>query len=284
MCANLFRTIESLEMHEVKQHRNKDVVLECRSSPKHVDIQMKSALKKERKESHEPENSTRKVLEDLAGDNSYNQIVTDLNTLQNTNLSKKERSMIQIVKKLAKLTLEESNIKCEMCEKEFTNMKAMKSHKGGEHMLQQAETQCEVSDTEFTNRETLKNPNGEHHEAQIQEIFLSHHEEATDEDLIELSPTFWNILNAEKDENYLTADEEKEILKLHKYFAHRTGQKLWENLFQPAGKLKGKKKLVLNLLEKCEVCSRHKRTPSRPKVGMPKSKDVNEIVSLDLKI
>ena len=74
------------------------------------------------------------------------------------------------------------------------------------------------------------------------------------------------------------------MLKLHKYFAHRSGRKLWENLFQPAGKLRGKKKLILEFLNKCETCRKYKRTPARPKVGLPKSKDVNDVVSMDLKI
>ena len=86
------------------------------------------------------------------------------------------------------------------------------------------------------------------------------------------------------DEKCLTKEEKKDILKLHKYFAHRSGKKLWENLFQPSGRLKGKKKLVFEFLDKCEVCSRHKRTPSRPKVGLPKAKDINDVVSMDLKI
>ena len=230
MCANLFRSIESLEMHKVKQHRNKDVVLECRTSPK--DIKMKSALKKERKELHEPENSTRKVLEDLKGDNNYNQIVTDLNTLKNAKVSKRERSLIQIVEKLAKLTLEELKQKCDICGKECTNMTTLNSHEGdhheGQNVQQTDENKYDVCDKEFTNRATLKNHNDEQHQAQIQEIFLSHHEAATDEELIELGPTFWNILNAEKDENFLTEDEEKEILKLHKYFVGEPTPTRWK--------------------------------------------------------
>ena len=86
------------------------------------------------------------------------------------------------------------------------------------------------------------------------------------------------------DSKDLTAEEKNEVLKLHKYFAHRSGRKLWENLFQPAGKLRGKKKLILEFLNKCETCRKYRRTPARPKVGLPKSKDVNDVVSMDLKI
>ena len=82
----------------------------------------------------------------------------------------------------------------------------------------------------------------------------------------------------------LTVEEKEEVLKLHKYFAHRNPKKLWDNLFLPAGRMKGKKKLVMEFLDNCEVCKKYKRTPSRPKVGLPKAKDMNDVVSLDLKI
>ena len=42
--------------------------------------------------------------------------------------------------------------------------------------------------------------------------------------------------------------------------------------------------MVLEFLNQCEVCSKYKKTPPRPRVAMAKSKDVNEIVSMDLKI
>ena len=32
------------------------------------------------------------------------------------------------------------------------------------------------------------------------------------------------------------------------------------------------------------MCKKYRRTPSRPKVGLPKAGDVNEVVSMDLKI
>ena len=119
---------------------------------------------------------------------------------------------------------------------------------------------------------------------QTESIFLSHHEEENNEEEIEFTTNLWNVLLSEDTKTELTEPEKKEVLKLHRYFAHRSGRKLWENLFQPAGRLKGKKKLVLQFLDQCETCTKFKRTPSRPKVGLPKSKDVNDVVSLDLKI
>ena len=41
----------------------------------------------------------------------------------------------------------------------------------------------------------------------------------------------WNIFLSEDDTaDELTDDEKKEILKLHKYFAHRNARKLWDKL------------------------------------------------------
>lgn len=42
--------------------------------------------------------------------------------------------------------------------------------------------------------------------------------------------------------------------------------------------------MVLKFLDQCKVCKRYKKTPPRPKVGLPKAKDVNDVVSMDLKI
>ena len=81
----------------------------------------------------------------------------------------------------------------------------------------------------------------------------------------------------------LDADEEKQIKKVHRYFGHRSGRKVWE-LFAKAGKMRGKKAAVMNLIEKCNVCRNLKKTPPRPKVGMPIANTFNDIVALDLKV
>ena len=124
------------------------------------------------------------------------------------------------------------------------------------------------------------------------QILLAHHDliesNLDDEDKdceIELNEVIWDVfLSNVDDSKELSEKEEKEILKLHRYFAHRNSRKLWENLFQPAGRFRGKKRLIQEFLDKCDVCRKHKKTPPRPKVGLPKSHDVNEVVSIDLKI
>ena len=170
------------------------------------------------------------------------------------------------MKNLTQLTLEKNRSPCNVCDKKITETTNSRNHKEVIH-------EEEIVHNDFD------------------AIFLSHHEkvtgnheEANDDLEIELDQVLWDVLLSEKDGNELTEIEKKEILKLHRYFAHRSGKKLWENLLQPSGRMKGKKKLVLSFLDHCEVCRKYKRTPSRPKVGLPKSKDVNDIVSLDLKI
>ena len=81
----------------------------------------------------------------------------------------------------------------------------------------------------------------------------------------------------------LEDDEAKEITKVHRYFGHRNGRKTWE-LFAKAGKLRNKKKAVLELLDDCRTCKELKKTPPRPRVGMPVANSFNEVVGLDLKV
>ena len=81
----------------------------------------------------------------------------------------------------------------------------------------------------------------------------------------------------------LTLDEEKEVKKVHKYFGHKSGRRVWE-LFAKADKLKGKKPEVLEVIENCKVCSQMRKSPPRPKVGLPVANDFNEVVGMDLKV
>ena len=77
--------------------------------------------------------------------------------------------------------------------------------------------------------------------------------------------------------------EEEKIMKVHRYFGHRSGRRIWE-LFAKAGKMKGKRRLILDLIDKCKVCSKMKKSPPRPKVGLPVAYDFNQVVAMDLSI
>ena len=81
----------------------------------------------------------------------------------------------------------------------------------------------------------------------------------------------------------LNKDEEGEVLKVHRYFGHRSARKTWE-MFAKANRLKGKRKAVMEIIDKCKICSKFRKSPPRPKVGMPVSNNFNQIVSMDLKV
>jgi hypothetical protein len=81
----------------------------------------------------------------------------------------------------------------------------------------------------------------------------------------------------------LTDDEEAQVEKVHRYFGHRSSRRIWD-LFAKARKLRGKKQAVLEVIDGCKTCSEFRKSPPRPKVGLPVANDFNEIVGIDLKV
>ena len=39
----------------------------------------------------------------------------------------------------------------------------------------------------------------------------------------------------------------------------------------------------MKIYSECRVCQRYQKSPGKPKIGLPKSREVNQVVSLDLK-
>ena len=81
----------------------------------------------------------------------------------------------------------------------------------------------------------------------------------------------------------LSQNEKDQVDKVHRYFGHRSGRRIWE-LFSKAKRMIGKRKKVLEMIEKCKVCSQHNKAPPRPKVGLPAVNDFNEVIGIDLKV
>ena len=77
----------------------------------------------------------------------------------------------------------------------------------------------------------------------------------------------------------LEEDEGKQIQKVHRYFGHRSPRRVWE-MFAKAGKLRNKKKAALELLDKCKICRETKKTPARPKVGMPTANNWDLVIQI----
>jgi hypothetical protein len=75
----------------------------------------------------------------------------------------------------------------------------------------------------------------------------------------------------------------KHIQKVHKNLCHKS-EKQMVKLFQMAGRLdKRVRDTIQNVIENCQLCRQYKKTPPRPRVGMPKAVTTNQVVSLDLK-
>ena len=77
--------------------------------------------------------------------------------------------------------------------------------------------------------------------------------------------------------------QREEIKKLHRTMGHPGADKLIE-LFRNRGSLTNRVRATINQsYSNCAVCRKHSKKQPRPKVGLPKATEANEVVSLDLK-
>ena len=81
----------------------------------------------------------------------------------------------------------------------------------------------------------------------------------------------------------LEDDEKAQVDKVHWYFGHRSGRRIWE-IFAKAKKFEGKRKAIMDVIQNCKICSQFRKAPPRPKVGIPIANDFNEVVGFDLKV
>ena len=78
-------------------------------------------------------------------------------------------------------------------------------------------------------------------------------------------------------------EKKRMLLKLHRQFAHPSNQKLIELLKNAKCWEKDYACLLEEISKKCDICTRFKKTPSRPIVCLPMAKRFNQIVAMDLK-
>ena len=162
-----------------------------------------------------------------------NLVMTDLNTLLNGSPTNNERKLIMAMKKLVELEQIRSE-ECNLCKEMLSPKKRLEMHRvtqHGEHF------ECDSCDQVFDHKDELQNHASSQRDDEldsqgvdIENVFLSHHAEDQEDEELEFNLDAWNILINGIDEKCLTREEQKDILKLHKYFAHRSGKKLWENL------------------------------------------------------
>ena len=87
------------------------------------------------------------------------------------------------------------------------------------------------------------------------------------------------FLLAECDET----EKMKKITKIHRVLAHPSPEILKVFFKNSSDNDDRVLQLIDKVHEKCNVCKKFKKTPSRPKVGLPVSMDFNECVAMDLK-
>lgn len=75
----------------------------------------------------------------------------------------------------------------------------------------------------------------------------------------------------------------KEITKLHKQFGHPSSKRLIQLLKSGGMTNVDYFKLVEEVTDDCNTCTKYKRTPSKPVVSLPLAKEFNETVAMDLK-
>ena len=64
-------------------------------------------------------------------------------------------------------------------------------------------------------------------------------------------------------------ERRQKLTKIHRQFAHPSAEKLI-GLLKNAGAWRSEfQSIIDDIYKKCDICLRHKRTPSRPVVGMP---------------
>ena len=82
-----------------------------------------------------------------------------------------------------------------------------------------------------------------------------------------------------QDKNY----QRKEIKKIHKIMGHPSADKLIE-VYRNRGTLNKKlTEIIRQCYDNCKICKKHSKNQPRPKVGLPKASEANEVISLDLK-
>ena len=151
----------------------------------------------------------------------------------------------------------------------------MSKTEGGHYVIPVHEREENDVPSEF--QEEKRNVNGDEAETVILAIYANCEEE----------DDIWKLHDTVGHKNFLTMmlnkDEAAEVTKAHRYLGHRNGRKVWE-LFAKAGKLRNKKKATIALLDRCGTCRKLKKTPPRPKIGIPVANNFNEVVGLDLKV
>ena len=89
-------------------------------------------------------------------------------------------------------------------------------------------------------------------------------------------------LSSEGERNAEKQLSKEDVEKIHHYFGHLRPFKVRE-LIKNAGRLTADVEKHIESLKLCEPCLLHKNKVPRPKISLPRAKDFNEMVTVDLK-
>ena len=85
-------------------------------------------------------------------------------------------------------------------------------------------------------------------------------------------------------EDLTRKEKEKKIRKVHNIMGHPVESVLKKFFHESYNNDKETQEIVEEVSRSCTACLKHKKTPPRPKAGLPLSSDFNEVVALDLRI
>ena len=83
--------------------------------------------------------------------------------------------------------------------------------------------------------------------------------------------------------NDLTEEDKDLCWKIHKFFGHRHCSKV-AKMLQHLPRFSGKISKIEQELSLCAICNRRSRAAQRPKFGLPRKTEFNQVISMDLKI
>jgi transposase InsO family protein len=77
--------------------------------------------------------------------------------------------------------------------------------------------------------------------------------------------------------------KQKQLMKLHRYFGHCSGDSLWRVIKYSSNKSEYTAAEVKEICDNCNICQYSKRKMPRKKTSLPRSTAFNQVVTMDLK-
>jgi len=91
-----------------------------------------------------------------------------------------------------------------------------------------------------------------------------------------------NVFQAEEIQEK-KGSRKQQLIKLHKYFGHCSGDSLWRVIKYSTNKKEYTAKEVKEICDNCNICQYSKRKMLRKKTSLPRSTAFNQVVTMDLK-